>query len=284
MALVIIAPAAVAALSAWRAVQQLHPPRTTRAAYDLSGELAASESVSFTAPDGTLLAGTFVAPRNGAAVVLAHGLDADRLQLLGEAQLLVEHGYGVLLFDERAHGASGGSLSTWGYLESGDVERAVDFVQQRTQLPVGRIGLLGFSIGGTAVVRAAVGDPRVGAVIVEADFGSVADEFRYIFRRYGLLSQLPALWAIQAAGLDLAALEPDRMLRSLEPRPLLLVYGTHDQSVPPTEGQRMARAAGSPSQLLMIDTAEHGGYIRSAPEYAEQLIAFVDASLLPPRE
>jgi dipeptidyl aminopeptidase/acylaminoacyl peptidase len=238
--------------------------------------------VSFTGPDGTPLAGTFVAPRNGAAVVLAHGLDADRTQLLAEAQLLVGHGYGVLLFDGRAHGASGGSMSTWGYLESGDVERGVDLVQQRTQLPAGRIGLLGFSIGGTAVVRAAIGDPRVGAVIVEADFGSVADEFRYMFQRYGPLSQLPALWAIQASGLDLAALEPDRMLCSLPPRSLLLIYGTEDPSVPPSQARRMARAACSPSSLLMIDTAEHGGFIRRAPvQYSEQLISFLNSSLLP---
>ncbi|MGI9146865.1 MAG: alpha/beta hydrolase [Chloroflexota bacterium] len=277
----VIAPAAVAVLSAWRANQQLHPKRTTGGSYDLSAELASSEAVAFTSSDGIPLAGTFVAPRNGAVVVLAHGLAADRVQLLGEAQLLVEHGYGILLFDERAHGASGGSLSTWGYLESGDVERAVDFIGQRTQLSVGQIGLLGFSIGGTAVVRAAIGDPRIGAVIVEADFGSVADEFRYMFQRYGPLSQLPALWAIQASGLDLAALEPDRMLRSLHPRPLLLVYGSHDSSVPATEALRMARSAGPLSSLLMIDTAEHGGFIRTATaQYSERLISFLDTSLL----
>jgi pimeloyl-ACP methyl ester carboxylesterase len=70
------------------------------------------------------------------------------------------------------------------------------------------------------------------------------------------------------------------MLRSLEPRPLLLVYGAYDQSVPPTQARRMAGAAGPSSELLMIDTAEHGGYIRTATaQYSAKLIAFLDASL-----
>lgn len=44
----------------------------------------------------------------------------------------------------------------------------------------------------------------------------------------------------------------------------------------------MASAAGSLSSLLMIDTAEHGGYINSAPiAYPEQLISFLDTALLP---
>ena len=280
LALVAAVGGVIGLRAARRAVDQLHPPRAVSTQDEFLGGLPGSELVSFRSHDGTRLAGTFVAPKNGAAVVLAHGLGSNRLQVLPEAKLLVDNGYGVLLFDLRDHGASEGALSTWGYLEGGDVQRAVDFVEQRTALPAGRIGLLGFSIGGTAVVRAAVSDARVGPVILEADFRSVAAEFRYMFARFGPLSQLPALWAIQAAGIDLSAVEVDQLVPALQPRPLLLVYGTHDPAVPPTEADWMARAAGPASSVLMVETAEHGGYMQSAPaEYSERLLSFLSAAL-----
>lgn len=272
----------VAVRAARRALGDLHPPRTTSTANDFLSGLPGAELVSFAASDGTPLAATFVAPHNGAAVVLAHGLGSDRTQMLPEARLLVEHGYGVILFDQRAHGASGGTLSTWGYLEGGDVKAAVDYLQSRTPLAAGHIGLLGFSVGGTAVVRAAVSDPRVAAVVVEADYGSVGDEFRALYSRFGPVSQLPALWAIQAAGIDLSQVEVDRMLTAVQPRPVLLVYGTHDPAVPPSEAERMARAGGQSSTLLMIETTDHGGYMRTAPvKYSAGLLAFLNASLSP---
>src|SRR5215212_3854674 len=70
------------------------------------------EDVSFDAR-GTAVRGWFIAPSNGAAVLLLHGSDADRSQLAHEAHLLAQHGYGVLLFDWPGHGESGGAV-TWG--------------------------------------------------------------------------------------------------------------------------------------------------------------------------
>lgn len=281
-ALAVVGFGLIGGISTYRSLQLLRPARTGEQHYELSSVLPGSESVTFSTADGITLAATYVAPRNGAVIVLVHGFDSDRLQLLEEAELLVQHGYGALLFDQRAHGVSGGSTSTWGYLESGDVQRAVDYVIRRGGVTSGHVGLLGFSIGANAVVREAGGDLRVGAVVNEATFGSVRDEFRYMFGRYGVLSQLPALWAIQAAGLDLNALEIDQQLCSIAPRPLLLVYGLGDPNVPPSQAQRMASAACQPSELLMIDTSEHGGYVRSAPTiYPERLVTFLDGAFAP---
>src|SRR5437660_344114 len=188
-----LAVAAIAVSTAWHAVSVIRPPRVGPDSL-IDSELPGSEPVSFLGPDGVTLMGNFVPPKNGAVIVLVHGLFASRRQLLPEAQVLAEHGYGVLVFDARAHGASGGATATWGQRESGDVERAVDFVQQRAQVPAGKIGLLGFSIGGTAVIREAIGDSRIAATVVEATYASMGGEIEYMFSRYGSLSKLPARW------------------------------------------------------------------------------------------
>lgn len=274
---------AIAASTAWHAVSIVRPPRLDPDAADIQAQLPGSQAVSFQAPDGVMLRGTFVPSKNGAYVVLLHGLFGNRRQTLPEAQVLSQYGYGVLIYDNRAHGDSGGSVATWGQLESGDAERAVDFVQQRGAATAGRIGLLGFSIGGTAVLRAAEHDSRIGAVVVEATYSSMAGEIAQMFGKYGVLSELPALWTGRLlGGMDYAQLVPEQMVCGLGPRPLLLVYGTADPDVPPAQARRMAEAACQPSSLLMIDTHLHGRFMEADPAtYTDRLLGFFDAALGP---
>lgn len=282
--IVVLGLAAIVASTAWRAVSIVRPPRVSPDSLEIDAELPGSERVSFLAPDGVTLAGNFVPPRNGTLVVLVHGLFASRRQLLPEAQLLAAHGYGVLVFDNRAHGASGGSTATWGQRESGDVARAVDFVQQRAQVPAGKIGLLGFSIGGTAVIREAIDDPRIGGVVVEATYSSMGSEIEQMFSKYGPFSKLPALWTAQAlGGLDYSELVAEDLVCQLQPRPLLLVYGSGDSDVPSDQAERMSSAACAPDSLLMLNADTHGGYLDSADAtiYADRLVAFFDSALLP---
>jgi pimeloyl-ACP methyl ester carboxylesterase len=282
--MVLLGVAAIAATTAWRAVSVVRPPRVSLDSLDIDAELPGSEQVSFLGPDGVTLAGNFVPPRNGTVIVLVHGLFASRRQLLPEAQLLAEHGYGVLVFDNRAHGASGGAIATWGLRESGDVERAVDFVEQRAQVPAGKVGLLGFSIGGTAVIREAIGDARIGAVVVESTYSSMGGEIAYMFSRYGPFSKLPALWTAQAiGGLDYSELVAEDLVCQLKPRPLLLVYGVGDSDVPREQAERMAKAACSASSLLMLNADSHGGYLGSADAtlYADRLLTFFGTALQP---
>src|SRR4249920_2047099 len=74
----------------------------TPASFDL-----ASEDLTFTSADGTALSGWWV-PVEGArgSVVLVHGLNRSRIEMVRKVPFLHEHGWNVLLFDLRHHGAS----------------------------------------------------------------------------------------------------------------------------------------------------------------------------------
>ncbi|MFB0535557.1 MAG: hypothetical protein ACETWR_11305, partial [Anaerolineae bacterium] len=56
------------------------------------------EPVTFTSTDGLRLAGWYIPSRNGATIILCHGLGTNRADMLPQAVLLAEHGYGSLLF------------------------------------------------------------------------------------------------------------------------------------------------------------------------------------------
>ena len=56
---------------------------------------------------------------------------------------LREHGYGVLAWDFRAHGASGGDTCSLGYYEQLDAEAALDYALAQPGVKhIGRVGRL----------------------------------------------------------------------------------------------------------------------------------------------
>ena len=67
--------------------------------------------MTLTTSDGLELEGWYVPSQNGAAVIVFPG----RQRSQHHARMLVEHGYGVLLFDRRGEGASEGAGNMFGW-------------------------------------------------------------------------------------------------------------------------------------------------------------------------
>src|SRR5512145_2337086 len=82
------------------------PPSQYKAAY---------ENVSFVASDNVLLKGWLIKPdtirETAPAIIICHGLGANRSDFTDLAVSLTKRGYMVLTFDFRAHGESGGGRS-----------------------------------------------------------------------------------------------------------------------------------------------------------------------------
>jgi alpha-beta hydrolase superfamily lysophospholipase len=238
------------------------------------------EEVSFRTADGLLLRGFYAPSRNGASVVMGHGVGSNRMQLLDEAQILARHGYGSLMFDFRAHGESEGDLSTWGDREQGDFAAAVDFASARGDVTDRRIAALAFSMGGYALALEAAGDPRVRAVILEATYPEFDSEFRELMGRRGFVSLWPSLATARYYGIPVEGIRPIDHVAAIAPRPLLIVVGSNDPDAPLPQVRRLFDAAAEPKKLYIVKGAEHGGYARAAPEEYEHVLAgFLDAAL-----
>ena len=110
-----------------------------------------AETVSWETPDGRRINGWFVPGQVGqGAIVLLHRLRGSRRSMLDRARFLNRAGYTVLLFDFQAHGETEGSFMTFGMLESGDAESALDYLKRR--LPEEKTGVIGVSLGGAAAL------------------------------------------------------------------------------------------------------------------------------------
>jgi dipeptidyl aminopeptidase/acylaminoacyl peptidase len=155
---------------------------------------------------------------------------------LNEAVLLTTKGYSAMLFDLRNHGWSDGNLSTLGYYEAEDVQGAVTYLRSRPEVNPERIGLIGHSMGGVAVLRAAVHLPRVKVVVAESAFASSEDNIAQgMIARTGLPPFLFApsmVWlGERIRDLRITQICPIDDVALIAPRPVLLVHGEPDTTV-----------------------------------------------------
>ncbi|RKH67114.1 alpha/beta hydrolase [Corallococcus llansteffanensis] len=275
---------AVAAVIAYRNVRTaravLHPARqSVRPPAD--GTLATRTDVALRTRDGLTLKGWYVPSRNRAAVVVMHGFAENRTQMLFEAEALSRAGYGVLLFDSRGHGESDGDLVTWGDREREDLRAAVDFVSGRADVEPSRLGVLGFSMGGTTALLGALEDPRLKAVAAAGAYPSLEADTRYSYGKWGPLSVQPVLWTMRLSGVDVDAVDPMAHLCDLKGRPLLLINGDVDPYAPAFLQDALFQAACEPKEYWVVPGAHHGEYAKKAPaEYERHLRDFFDAALL----
>jgi dipeptidyl aminopeptidase/acylaminoacyl peptidase len=237
-------------------------------------------AVSFPRRDRARLFGWFVAPRNRATIVLLHGTNADRSSLLWEAQVLAQHQFGVLVFDWPGYGMSDGEIR-WGPGEQDALVGALDWLIADRKVDRDRIGALGFSNGGYILAQVAAIDTRLRAIVLAATPSDIIDQTRWEHRKYGPFSQIPAVWALQWSGMPVQSRSPLIGVGSIAPRPILIIGGSADTTVPPSMERALYRAAGQPKQLWIVPGAHHGQYARvAADEYGRRLVEFFSSALL----
>ena len=90
----------------------LRPPRRVSSGSVLAQWKISYQSVDLVTEDGIPLSAWYTPPRNGAVILVAHSFRDHRPEWVH--QMLVRKGYGVFAWDARAHGKSGGEISTIG--------------------------------------------------------------------------------------------------------------------------------------------------------------------------
>jgi pimeloyl-ACP methyl ester carboxylesterase len=105
--------------------------------------------------------------RGAPTIMLLHGYESSRGELLTLVSALQDHQYNVFVFDFAAHGANAG-VTTFGYLEADEVRAAIDVIAKRNDVDATRFGLWGYNLGAYAALREAEKDPRVRALALDA--------------------------------------------------------------------------------------------------------------------
>ena len=241
------------------------------------GNLAAPyESVSFRASDGLRLDGWFVRPRNGATVIVYPGRKGTQRH----ARMLVRHGFGVLVFDRRGEGASEGDPNALGWSFDRDLLGALAYLGGRDDVDPRRIGGLGLSVGGEALLQTAAETGALGAVVSEgAGSRSVREDTIRVPAR-----KIPEV-VFSAVITTGTALFADRLpppsLKTLAGRitmPVFFVYATRGAAGEDNNPAYYAAARG-PKQLWRIDTSHTNGLSARPREYERRVVSFFEREL-----
>jgi len=235
--------------------------------------------VALNSADDAAFKAYFVEPQNGALIILIHGSEGNRSQLLPEAQIFVRLGFGILSLDLPGHGESLGK-SSWGDPEQKAVRSAIDWLQARPANDGWKIGVLGFSMGAWTALIAASHDSRIAALCLTGAFARYEEVLTYVSGKKRWLVYGPKFIVNYLFGLHYWKYRPADLINKVT-RPILIVAGDQDSIVPHRMSESLYSAAKQPKQFFLIQNAGHGDYVRVAGDFYSQVLGnFFESMLL----
>jgi pimeloyl-ACP methyl ester carboxylesterase len=297
-------PPLLAGITGWFVAPSfLHPIRR-----ELTPDLIREADASFTfsgghredfnvrAPDGILLRGWIVRPAhpNGSWVLLFHGVADNRIGVVSQSEFLLRAGYSVVMMDARAHGASEGTIATYGWLERNDTRAIIDallhsesstsLTSSTSSTSFSHVFALGESMGAGIALQSAAADPRIEAVVAEASFANLREaSYDYAGLRrsplFGMTVFRPFSWTLlyrgeELTGFPIAEVSPEKAVAS-RPFPMLLICDEKDEALPCRHTRRIYAAARGPKQLWEVPGAFHTAALGFQPaEFHRRVLEF----------
>ena len=245
------------------------------------------KAVTIVTTDGVPIDAVHLPGASDLGIVLAHGftLNWQRPAMWRVATRLNTFG-GVVTFDFRGHGRSGG-MSTVGDKEIADVDVAIAYARE---LGYQRIAVIGFSMGGSVVLRHAGLIGGTDAVVSVSSPGhwfyrGTPQMRRVLFAIEHKTGRLVARTALRTRiggrRWDPVPMPPDEAAALIAPVPLLIVHGEQDSFFPVSHAERLYAAAADPKELWIIPGFGHAES-GCSPELADRIGHWARSAALQP--
>ncbi|MEC4985520.1 MAG: alpha/beta hydrolase [Oscillatoria sp. PMC 1068.18] len=194
-----------------------------------------------------------------------HGNGSNIGGYLPQAQLFLQLGFDVFLFDYRGYGRSQGNFPSEKQVYE-DAERAFKYLVEQRGIEPEAIFVYGFSLGGAIAIELATHHPEIPALIIQGSFTSLQKMSNY---RHWYFRFLPINLLLRHKFDSLSKIQSLSM-------PLLLIHGDSDRTVPAYMSQVLSDAATSPKQLWFVPDAAHNDVATVAGEkYLQKIREFL---------
>lgn len=216
-------------------------------------------------------------------VVLCHGFPIGPLDARRSAgtfpelidRIATEVGFAALTFTFRGCGQSSGDFSLQGWMD--DLRAGIAHL--RSTAGVERVIVVGTNTGGSLAICAAADDPRVRAAALlspRADFDDWADHPRRFLehaRQIGAIRTPAFPPSLDEWARAFRRFRPEVAAQRFSPRPLLVLHGDDDESVPVSDARRIATAHGN-AEMSVLRGAGHR--LRHDPRAIAVLLGWLD--------
>lgn len=230
------------------------------------------DTVTLKTQNGIFIDAWYAKPDSAAkgTVIFFHGIMANKGMLLAEAAEFRYLGYNVMLVDFRAHGNSGGHITTIGVKESEEVKLAYDHI---VQLGEKNIFLYGSSMGAVVVAKAIADyDLKPAGAFLDMPFASMQSHLRARARLLGFrgfgekpFGFLVTMWIGIERGFNGFKDQTTRYVSKIN-CPVLMQWGAADSYVLKSETDRIYSAlASSGKKLAIYDQAGHESLLQNDP-------------------
>jgi len=248
------------------------------------------EEVALRTRDGVELRGWFIKGSKPSTVVVLHGYTSSRFDesyIKPVVSLLAGGGFNVLVYDQRAHGESGGDHTTLGYREVDDLNDVVEWLRRNKPEASKSVGVIGFSMGGAVALMHAAKYGTLNAYIADSPYIDVfASGKRWIKRsreplRTMLLIVYPLITRLveSKAGVRGKELVLYRYASQLRGRRIMIVAGRKDDLVDLGEITKFVEEAGRAGAeiILWVVDSRHVSAVKDYPEeYRERVLSFFE--------
>lgn len=252
---------------------------------DVPAPPAGFKTVHLSTSDGVSLSAWYAPSTNGSAVILVHGAGGSRNSVRSLAGELANQGYGVLALDLSGHGESEGSTNRLGWMGTRDMRAAVDYLRATNPDDM-RIGAVGYSMGGEALLGASAECPEITAIVTDGATRRSTDELLALPSERSLVRNFTA--RVMYASVELLS-------RQAPPRPLqqemqrsparFLLIAAGDEPLEIAFNELSSQQLGSRAQLWVAPGVEHtGARARYPDEYDQRITRFLNAELRPSSE
>lgn len=217
------------------------------------------------------------------AIVVAHGWSANAAQVMPIAKHLHEAGCHVLLYNARSHGTSdeGGPITLQKFAE--DLMAAIDYLENRPDVDMEQLGVVGHSMGGSSAILATSMDKRIRALVSSAAFADPVALTKEYMRKHhlplGPLFHLVQFFINLWLDTTMSDIAPQNRIGRID-IPILLIHGDADAVISPMNMELLQSHAshGNVQTWLMSGGLHHSTIIRD-PAYGPRIVEFLEENL-----
>ncbi len=241
------------------------------------------KSIVITNEEGFKLHGCYIEqfPNSDKVVILVHGYTRAHPMSCRFFDLYLRQGFNILAIDQRAHGESDGTHTSYGFYEKHDIEQWVRWVAMKKGA-YAIIGLHGISLGAGTSLEYLHINRYVKFVVADSPYSNMEQLIRYqikylynapVFIFYHTIHFFVKLYAkfrFQDVN-PIAAVAKSEI-------PIMFIHGSNDRFIPPSMSRELYEAKQKGiKRLWMAEGGRHTkAYLCNKNEYERQVTLFLE--------